>query len=250
MRKHTSAQVGLALIALLLFAYSAQAELVTVVNPSFDNQTLANGDFTDAIESWTYWGSLGGLGAGGGIIYNPTGYDAPDSDTAYGFFGASGDGTPSGADGPNVAWEYANPAQYGLYQQVLETTLEAGKTYTLTTAIGMVPTGGNLGAQLLISTEGVPGSLTGLLKYETFTPAEMTAATFVDKSVTYTPSEADIAAYGGQKLMISLCGFSTGGVGRIAFDNVRVESVPEPSTVILLVFGLFGLADHGWRKRK
>jgi hypothetical protein len=247
MMKHNGSRIGVALAAaLLLFAIPAQAGLV--VNPSFDNQTLTNGDFTDAIDGWTYWGSDGGLGAGGGIIYNPTGYDAPDGDTDWGFLGASGDGTPLGADGPNVAWEYANPQQYGLFQQVLNTTLEAGRTYTLTVAVGMVPTGGNLSAQLLLSTEGAPGSLTGLLKYETFSPAEMTAATFVDKSVTYTPSEADIAAYGGQKLMISLCGFSSGEVGRIAFDNVRVEVVPEPGTVTLLAFGLLGLAVGAWRK--
>jgi hypothetical protein len=44
--------------------------------------------------------------------------------------------------------------------------------------------------------------------------------------------------------------FGTVGNGGAVFDNFAVTSVPEPSTLMLLVTGLIGLLAYAWRKRK
>jgi hypothetical protein len=230
--------------AVLLIAGSSYAAPITVVNPSFESTGLPNdGDISTTIEGWTYFSSEGGSG----IAANPTGYA---EDPAYGFIDATGTGTPLGGDGVNVAWEYELGGQYGLFQQVLDTTLQAGCTYTFTVAVGMVPTDGNLGFQLILSTEAAPGSLTTLLTYNDLAPGAMTPGQFIDQSLTFTPTPDQIALYGGQRLMLGLCGYSTGGIGRIAYDNVRASVVPEPGTIALLASGLIGLVACGWRKRK
>ena len=197
-------QIGVILIAaLLLIGGPAQATPVAVNNAGFDNQTLDDGAASSTIADWTFWSSS----AGAGLVCNPTGYDAPGNDTAWGFMGASGNGTPLGGNGANVAWEFENDGQYGIFQQVLDTTLQVGYTYTLTAALGKVPTGGNICAQLLIGLEDVPGSLTTLQVYSpVIAPEEMTSAEFVDRSVSFTVAAGN--PYVGQKLMIGLCGYA------------------------------------------
>jgi hypothetical protein len=236
--------VGVMLIAALLFVQSsAQAAPATVVNPSFETQILANdGDVASPIDGWTYWSSAGGAG----LVCNPTGYDAPGGDTAYGFLGASGSGTPLGGQGTNVLWEYEGAGQFGLFSQVLGTTLQAGNTYTLTVAMGMVPTGGNLIGELIFYTENG-----NLLTYADTLPSAMTSGQFVDSTLVFAPTQAQIDSYGGQRLKISLCGYCAGaypGPGRIAFDNVRMDVVPEPGTLILLAVA--GIALAWFRLRK
>lgn len=242
-------RIGILLIvALLQIAGSAQATDVTVLNPSFETEAVTNGNLGAATD-WTTWSSEGGFIG----TYNPLGYDAPDGDTTFGFYGASGDGTPQGADSDTVAWMYMAPSQYGAFQQTLDVTIQAGHTYTLTAAVGMVPGGGNIDALLWFGTEYLPDIVGGeghLWERATVTPT--TPGVFEEKTLTYTPTAADIAAYGGQNLVIGLCGSSTGADGRVAFDNVRVTDtvVPEPCSLFLLASGLVGLIAYAWRKRK
>jgi len=234
------------LIELLIVAGSAHAESVAVLNPSFEIQSLANGELIAPVADWTFWSSDGGAG----VVYNPLGFDPPDNDTSLGFYGAEGNGTPLGADGPNVAWQYMPAYQYGVFQQVLDTTLQAGHTYSLTAAVGMVPSGGNLVAELWFTVEDEPGSLAKLWKYDIVTPA--TPGVFEDKTLSYTPTPEDIALYGGQKLAIGLCGASfDSSDGRVAFDNVRVTDspVPEPGSLSLLLSCVIGFAAYAWPKR-
>jgi predicted MFS family arabinose efflux permease len=39
-------------------------------------------------------------------------------------------------------------------------------------------------------------------------------------------------------------------VGGVAFDNLSVSTVPEPSAVLLMAMGLVGLLAYAWRKQK
>jgi hypothetical protein len=139
--------------------------------------------------------------------------------------------------------------QYGVFQQMLDTTLQSGHTYTLTAAVGMVPGGGNVDAELWFTVEDEPGSIAKLWKYAIVTPT--VPGVFEDKTLTYTPTAEDIALYGGQRLVIGLCAASFNEVsGRVAFDNVRVTEVPEPCSMLLLTSCLAVLLGCAWRKRK
>jgi hypothetical protein len=40
------------------------------------------------------------------------------------------------------------------------------------------------------------------------------------------------------------------GNGNVRFDNLRMDVVPEPSTLALLAAGLFGMLAYAWRKRR
>jgi hypothetical protein len=240
-------KIGILLIvALMQIADSAQAETVTVLNPSFESQTVVNGNIALPIADWNFWSSQGGVGC----VYNPMGYDAPDNDTTFGFYGASGDGTPQGGDGANLGWMFITAQQYGALQQVLDVTLQAGHTYTLTAAVGLVPGGGNIDAQFWFTNEGAGFGELGQLWKHSGVVSATTPGVLEEKTFSFTPTDEDIALYGGQKLVVGLCGVDYTGVtsGRVGFDNVRVSDVPEPSTLVLLV--LAGLAFLAMKRRR
>jgi hypothetical protein len=44
-----------------------------------------------------------------------------------------------------------------------------------------------------------------------------------------------------------MCNYAGGSIG---FDSVSIGTAPEPSVLILLAIGLFGLMAYAWRKRK
>jgi hypothetical protein len=238
-------------VALLLIAGSTQAGYVAVSNPGFESATVENGGTASPIANWNWTISAYD---GSAVTLNPFGYDAPDNDTTNGFKGASGNGTPLGGEGANVALMQVTGLQYGILDQVVNTTLQYGNTYTLTVAVGKVPTGGRLNSQIWISIEDSPGGTSKIQSYSTLYPSDMTAAEFVEQSVSFTPAADN--PYLGQKLMIGLCGFSDDAVSGpyqgVAFDNVRldVDVVPEPSTILLLASGVIGLLAYAWRKRK
>jgi hapalindole H/12-epi-hapalindole U/12-epi-fischerindole U synthase len=243
-------QIGVALsVTLLLIAGSAQAGYVAVSNPGFESATVENGG-TAPIADWNWTISAYD---GSGVTLNPFGYDAPDNDTTNGFKGASGNGTPLGGEGANVALMQVTGLQYAILDQVVNTTLQYGSTYTLTAAVGKVPTGGQLNSEIWISIEGDPGSTNKIQRSVQLNSSAMTAAEFVEQSVSFTPAADN--PYLGQKLMIGLCAYSTDAVSGpyqgVAFDNVRLDVVvPEPSTMVLLASGLIGLLVYAWRKRK
>lgn len=49
---------------------------------------------------------------------------------------------------------------------------------------------------------------------------------------------------------VKFIGLTSEGTETSYIDNVRVNTIPEPSTIILTAYGLIGLLAYAWRKRK
>ena len=209
----------------------------TVLNPNFENPTLANdGDFNgeDADTSWIHFA---GGGPGGGV-YNP-----PEEF----FTNASGTGTPTGANGTNVYSTNAGTtldSYFGAYQEITDTQLTGGTTYTLTVAVGDYKTLTPGNWHLAISTSSM--NLGTYLIDLSGSASSLTNDQFKDFSVSYaaTGSESQI----GENLKITFWGQNDGGGEEyVPFDNVRVDVVPEPSTALLGILGSLFLVR---RRRK
>ena len=205
------------------------AGAATVLNPSFETDSVTDGNFTPSLTSWTVVSSGGSPGPGYGT-YNPA-----ESD----FTGATGGGTPSGADGTNVLTTYTDNdagAYAGVSQVLTGLTLTAGSTYTMTVAIGdykgLTPTNWHLA--ISTSSMGVGTYLANLSGLGT----SLTDDQFNDFSVSYTAT--GLEPQNGEDLKITLWGQNDDGIGggtHVPFDNVRVDVVPEPSTAVLGMLG-------------
>lgn len=233
--------VGFALVAVVVvLSGSASADLITVGNASFESPTLANGTAAaSSANSWTDPSS--------GCtweINNLYGYDAPDSN-AVGFYDASGDGTPRGGDGINVLSGYMSKTRNGDYaSQTLTDTLHKGK-YTLTVGAGANP---GLAAADLSVTLGTTGDaqLATLSAFGSSLPV----AEFSDRQLVLNVAEDN--THIGEAIVIRLGATrATAGDNEwIAYDNVRLDYIPEPGTLALSVFAAMGLMAYAWRKRK
>jgi hypothetical protein len=215
-----------ALVVVLALCGSVQAEMIAIVNGSFEDPVLddAAAGSKNVIPGWVF----SGLGADANAkVWNPM------SDR---FAGADGSGTPQGGDGINVLYA-ANSGAYGNYTsllQMLPDKLQAG-TYTLTAAVGkadkFVPAERNYIA-LHVGTASVAQVCV--------VPADLVSGQFVTRTVTFEVA-ADNPMIGqniGVRLQTSL---STTQVRITCFDNVRLEytPVPEPGTLVLTALGAF-----------
>lgn len=237
-KKITSQQLAthaavVALVTTLAPALAAPVP-VTVLNPGFELPELGEGAATNnSVPSWTLITSCWPQCFG---VHNP----------------AVGDpGFPSGtvAEGTNSAYIGSIGPNFPLWQ-TLSATLEADTTYTLTVAAGNPanrPDTATFGFEI-----GLVGSTQKLANF-TGSLGLITNGSFMDfsASTTVLAGNADT----GRTMIVRLYGpQAPGGRGSptVYFDNVRltaehVSPVPEPTSLLLSVLGLGGLA--GWRRR-
>ena len=224
---------GLVLAALILASSSALATSLTVQNFSFEGPVLADGANQPNPPGWTLNNA--------GNEYNPTSSQ---------FATAAGNGTPTGADGIQVA--SSNGGQGTALLQALagddgilgngdDPLFAPNTTYTLTVAVGQrldLPFTGYALELVLLDGTVIATEVSAI------TPAP---GTFVDRTISVDSNTVAPIHY-GQQIRINL---TTAGFYEVNFDNVRVSAVtvPEPSSVVLAVLGFIGIAAWGWRRR-
>lgn len=210
------------LIVAAVSAMTANAGLLTVVNPGFDANVLADGTFTcNGTIGFIGWNSFNS-GCGTGLLN-------PDSSQYPGGVAPSQN---------NVAY-HNGPA--GFWQALID-TYQAGNTYTFGLLVGQRLDVG-FGGYII---ELRSGSGTGPLLASTTNAASPGPGTFLPTSVSYTVGSGDAAI--GQQIAVVFRGI---GVQTI-FDNVTVDSsgVPEPGTYAMVGAGaLLALLRHKRRQR-
>lgn len=140
-------------------------------------------------------------------------------------------------------------------RQTLGTKYEANKTYTLSTYVGQFSVGQYRGYEMGLATANDGSYIAGVCDNTAhhsggvwttgMTPG---AGTWAQVTTQFTTGASGGPI--GQNIMVR---FGTAGLAgaRTAFDLVTldVQSVPEPSSLILLTGALLGLICYAWRKR-
>ncbi|QDT07385.1 hypothetical protein K227x_58120 [Rubripirellula lacrimiformis] len=234
-------------------ASPSDADLVTVINPSFED--IRGENFTNGFT----FGPLGGWD-----LYDPNGITNGGAGNTY-FVGtltpaANSPFFPSGAaDGQRVgiAFNFAGSGGQGEYgmQQTLAATLQPNTAYSLDVEIGNIASGtsfdlsGFPGYRVDLLAGGVVvaqdnNSLNGLIAEGDFETSNISFAT--------TASHAQL----GQALQIRLvnlnqidAAFPTADL-EVDFDFIRLRAtaVPEPSSLAALLIGIGMVARRRWRR--
>ena len=233
--------VSLVAVVLVCLAGSAFAVPLTIVNSSFEDPILSDAGATSsgAIPGWT--ASLSGQTSGGIHVWNP-----PVTEVD----GATGNGTPVGADGTNVLliWSTDNTgvapvATAALTQTLSGETFQQG-TYTLSVAVGKRKTQPLPADSIIILLTG-----TGTWLASLNVPSEdFVGGQFVTKSFTYEVVSG--SPHIGEDVAIRLMTMpdATSATSSTLFDNVQLDcDVPAPATMGLLVLG--GLALLAKKKK-
>lgn len=231
----------LALAAALAVPAVADAVLITITNPSFENPVSNPGMFTGSNVSGPAGWTVYNAGATNNLRY--FGVWNPATTPSYAA------GAPEGANVGVVFLENtSNFAEAGL-RQTLADTLQLSTQYTLTVEVGNFGPYAGSGWDFT----GFPGYRVELLAggtviasdNNTLAPAE---AQFLTSTVAVTIGASHTNA--GQPLAIRLVNLN-GPVGiEVNFDRVRLDAVtvPEPSTAVLL--GLAALLAVTRRRRR
>ena len=197
---------------------------ITVLNPSFQSNVVADGAVDYVADNWTLDHFTQSSGR---ITWNPSGY----------FTGDGGNGTPLGADQSQVFTIFGGDSSSGarLYQDTTS-PLAAGTTYTLTVAVGRRLSGdaASWGIEIM-TTSQTPGSQ--YLARLTGTYTDLTAGEFVDKTVTFTPTFDHPNL--GQNLRVHLWSQGIDGSHTsTAFDNVRLGTAADTETILPTLVGI------------
>ncbi|NJM37880.1 MAG: PEP-CTERM sorting domain-containing protein [Akkermansiaceae bacterium] len=203
------------ILSILLLASSlapvAQAASIFINNHSFESPSVGNGSFTGAVPGWTITGGVAGA-------FNPA------TPTHFSGIGAT-DGVQNG---------YANAG--ATLSQTLTALFAADTQYTLTVDVGdrrdlVFPT---------YFIELFAGSTLLVQDNSSLTPNDG----FLTSTLTYLSPASHPEL--GQPLQIRLR--STGsGIQQVNFDNVRLDAVPEPSSLAMLAVG--AMAFCNFRRR-
>jgi hypothetical protein len=208
----------------------SHANPVAINNHSFEDPTISDGAFvtsgpgTGTLNSWSFAVDNGGSFEDFGIE-NPGG-------GAY--TGATGAGTPAGADGINVA--FLNQDNEGLVTTVFQNVgaLQANTVYTLTVAIGqrLDRVNGPVEIALLNAATGATDVFaTGTILNST-TGVSGTNGAFEDFTATFaTGALVSNDLYIGARFLETADNFIQGSV-----DNFRLDAtaVPEPTSFLMV----------------
>ena len=217
---------------------SAQGASVLINNHSFetpivagDGGFVASGAGTGVFNSWNYV-------VQNGASFEDFGIENPGGGA---YTGAAGGGTPSGANGTNVA--FLNQDNSGLFAGIFQNvgSLQANTQYTMTIAIGqrLDRTNGSIEFGLYNAATGATNIWTGGTALATDTEVSTVAGSFQDFTVTFTTG-----ATVSNDIYVAARYTETGAnLIQASLDNVRLDAtvVPEPSTALLGGLGILGM---------
>jgi hypothetical protein len=216
-------------------AVSAQAASVFITNHSFEDPVRADGTFvtsgagTGTLNGWNYVTQAGASFEDFGIE-NPGG-------GAY--TGATGSGTPSGADGINVA--FLNQDNSGLFTGIFQNvgTLLANTEYTMTIAIGqrLDRVNGSVEFGLYNADTGATNIWATGTALNTATNVSTVNGSFQDFVVTFTTG----AVVSNDLYVAARFNETSANLIQASLDNVRLDAIPEPSAALLGGLGVLGL---------
>lgn len=206
-------------------ASTASGQSITLLNPSFEEPTTADGTATGTPPPG--FGLFPGIGASG--VFNTT-------DSRY--TGTTGSGAVPGGDGIQVAYINNDTTNSNfLFQNLESEVIEPNEVYTLTVAVG------NAFAQIDENFSIRLSTFTGVIIAETVGDPELLAAgRFTDITAVSTAFPDGFATTG---LQIQLANLATkpGDTVQVNFDNVRLTSVvPEPASLGMIALGTLALA--------
>lgn len=235
MKLRTTLALAMAFAAAVISAHGAS---VLINNFSFETPAQANdgnfvatGSGTGVFNSWSY------------VVQNGASFEdfGIENQGAGAYTGATGGGTPSGADGINTV--FLNQDNSGLFAGIFQNvgSLQANTQYTMTVAIGqrLDRTNGSVEFGLYGATTGATNIWTTGTALSTATQVSTTPGSFQDFSVTFTTG-----AIVSDNLYVAARYTETAAdLIQASLDNFRLDAtvVPEPSVALLGGLGMLGL---------